>query len=244
MNTKIKKSELNLSIDLLMFIIMITIAGVGFLIRYVLIPGFKRNDIYGRNVELYYLGLDRHQWGTIHLILGFVLLFLLLLHIIFHWKQIIGLFKIMVSSRALRFILSMLIVLFTIIFGILPLYITPEVRQGVSHHTNNNQTDNGSQNRLRQHDNQVAAQPIVEQPQKVIPTAGKQENRKQANHSDVEIFGYMTINEVAEKYNVSAQDLAKSINIPVGNNDKKLGRLKKQYNFQLSEIRNYIVKND
>jgi hypothetical protein len=97
---------------MLMFIVMMPIAGIGFLIKYVLVPGFKRNEIYGRDVELYYWGIDRHQWGTIHLVLSFVLLFLLLLHIVFHWKQIAGIFKTMVSKRVLRIFLGSLLVFF------------------------------------------------------------------------------------------------------------------------------------
>ena len=50
----------------------------------------------------------------------------------------------------------------------------------------------------------------------------------------------MTINDVAEKYNISAQELAKSINVPVGNNNERLGRLKKRYTFQLKDVRDYI----
>ena len=52
----------------------------------------------------------------------------------------------------------------------------------------------------------------------------------------------MTINEVAKKYNVSAQELASFINVPVGNNDERLGRLRKRYGFQLSDLRGYIEK--
>ena len=65
---------------------MSVIIGTGFLIKYTLISGQERWDVYGRKVELYLLGLDRHQWGMIHLILGFVLMGLLIAHIVFHWK--------------------------------------------------------------------------------------------------------------------------------------------------------------
>jgi predicted DNA-binding protein YlxM (UPF0122 family) len=50
----------------------------------------------------------------------------------------------------------------------------------------------------------------------------------------------MTINEIAEKYNISAHELAKRINVPVGNYDERLGRLRKKHAFQLSDLRDYI----
>ena len=61
MKNKMNKSKLNLIIDFIMLIILIVIAGIGFLIKYVLVPGFKRNEIYGQDMELYFWGLDRHQ---------------------------------------------------------------------------------------------------------------------------------------------------------------------------------------
>jgi hypothetical protein len=219
---------------------MMPIAGIGFLIKYVLVPGFKRNDIYGRDVELYYWGIDRHQWGTIHLILSFILLFLLLLHIVFHWKQITCIFKCMVSNHIWRITLSILLIVFTIAFGILPLFITPEVKEGISHHAHYNEPGKGYYSEERQYKNRVEAKPDIVQDQEIIPDVEHHTELKHAHQSDIEIYGYMTINEVAEKYNIPAQELAKSINVPIGNNNERLGRLRKRYNFQLCDLRDYI----
>lgn len=240
---KINKPKLNLSIDILMFIVMIPIAGIGFLIKYVLVPGFKRNDIYGSDVELYYWGIDRHQWGTIHLILSFVLLFLLLLHIFFHWKQIVGIFKMMVSAKVWRIILSSLLILFTFVFGIIPFFLTPEIEEGVLNHAHNNEKSKNYYSEERQHKNRIVAQPVIEKTEEGVSTGEhqkNQENRQHLNQSEIDIYGNMTINEVAEKYNIPAQELAKSINVPNGNNNERLGRLKKRYAFQLSDLRGYI----
>jgi hypothetical protein len=237
---KINKPKLNLSIDILMFMLMIPIAGIGFLIKYVLVPGFKRNGIYGRDVELYYWGIDRHQWGTIHLILSFILLFLLLLHIFFHWKQIVCIFKCMVGKRLWRIVLSVTLIVFTVVFGIIPLFLSPEVEEGVSHHAQSNKPGKGYHSKERQYKNQIIVKPAIEQEQEVTSIEDNQKNHRHTNHSDIEIFGYMTINEVAEKYNVPAKELAKSINVPVGYNDERLGRLKKRYTFQLNDLKDYI----
>ena len=69
-----QKSVLNFSINATMTLCMSAIIGIGFLIKYTLISGQERREIYGRNVELYFIGMDKHQWGMLHLILAFVFL--------------------------------------------------------------------------------------------------------------------------------------------------------------------------
>ena len=82
------KGKLNFIIDALMFLLMVAMTGLGFLMKYILVPGKDRPSKFGRQVDLYFMDLDRHEWGKIHLILGFVLLGLLVLHIVLHWKSI------------------------------------------------------------------------------------------------------------------------------------------------------------
>lgn len=238
MSAKINKSKLNLFIDIVMFVIMIFIAGIGFLIKYVLVPGFKRNDIYGSDVELYYWEINRHQWGTIHLRLSFFLLFLLLLHIIFHWKQIVCIFKCIVPARIWRITLTVALGIFTVIFGIMPLFLSPEIKEDIRHCARSSKTDTSFLVEQKPHKNVVALQKNTEQ-QKAVPI---KKNHNRFNHSNIEIFGYMTINEVAAKYHVSANDLASCIHVPLSSKDKKLGKLKKHCHFQLSELKNYIEK--
>jgi hypothetical protein len=96
---RIKHSDLNISIDVLMFMVLMPIVGIGFLMKYVLLNGVERNLIYGNDVALLFWGMDRHQWGSIHLYLSFGLLFLLVLHLIFHWKMILYQFYFEVSVK-------------------------------------------------------------------------------------------------------------------------------------------------
>ena len=86
-----KKSNVNFVIDALMFFCMSAIAGIGFLMNDVLISGRETWEEYGSNIELEFLWMDRHTWGDIHLFFGIILLGLLALHIILHWKMITGL---------------------------------------------------------------------------------------------------------------------------------------------------------
>lgn len=122
----IDKPKLNFIIDALMFLVMMAMAGLGFLMKYVLIPGRARWVKYGRNVDLTLLGWDRHDWGDLHLYLGFTLLGLLILHVILHWKQIVGLFQRFIppERRTLVLVVFVLLAVFLIYF---PFLMTPEV---------------------------------------------------------------------------------------------------------------------
>ena len=87
------KSKLTFVIDALMFLCLMAMAGLGFLMKYIMPPGRVLWEEYGSNPELTWLGWDRHDWGDIHLYLALAFLTLLVLHIILHWSQILGLFQ-------------------------------------------------------------------------------------------------------------------------------------------------------
>lgn len=232
MSSKINKSKLNLSIDIIMFIVLMIIAGLGFLIKYVLVPGFKRNQIYGRDVELYFGGLDRHQWGSIHLIFSFILLFLLLLHIIFHWQQIVSIFKRMVPSKVLRLMLTIIFVMLSVLFAIVPLFIKPAVEEGSSHSLHLNSSSG------KQHgDNQKGLKDTLTQKTATYQQEPKHSHKE--SHS-VEVYGYMSLNEVADMYHIPVADLAAVIKVPKDTYGEQLGRLRKRYGFQMDDLRLYI----
>ncbi len=69
------KTKFNLIIDAIMLVLLMAIVGLGFLIKYILVPGFKRNTLYHNEVELYSMERTRR----IHLWLSFIFLFLMLL---------------------------------------------------------------------------------------------------------------------------------------------------------------------
>ena len=59
----------------------------------------------------------------------------------------------------------------------------------------------------------------------------------------MEIRGFMTLAEVSEKYNVPTQSLKTHMGIPVSVPDmEKLGRLKKNYNFTMSDVEGVIAR--
>jgi len=92
-------TRFNFILDALLFLVMAAIGGIGLLMRFKLVSGEERWEIYGSNPELYMFGLDRHQWGDLHLYLGYAFFVLLFFHIILHWRQIKGIFRKMVPAR-------------------------------------------------------------------------------------------------------------------------------------------------
>ncbi len=102
------KNKLNFVIDAVMFLAMMALAGIGFLMNWVLLPGREARAVYGPGVELGYLGLDRHQWGDVHLVVGFVLLGLLVLHTVLHWNQVLHLFCKLMPRRPGRIVAAIL----------------------------------------------------------------------------------------------------------------------------------------
>lgn len=231
-----------------MFILLMGIAGIGFLIKYILVPGVERNAIYGKNVELSFLGIDRHQWGSIHLQLSFILLVLLLFHIIFHWQQIVSVFKRMIPDKTGRLVLTSVFAIVSIILCIIPLFVKPEIQQiralssyrnGYGSRQNDIFSDEKSFGTIS--DNKIEVEPIN------IKEKSNHKNEREFKNKKtniIEIYGYMTLDELEGKYNIPATELAQCIQIPKQLTNKRLGRLRKSYDFQLNDLRNYIALKD
>ena len=122
-----RKSKLNLIIDVLLTLCIAAITGIGLLIKYVLVPGYQRWEIYERNVSLFLWGLDRHQWGTIHFTLGLIFFALLILHIVMHWPMIVGIYRRLVPNRLARWIIAFILISATLLLIAFPYLIRPEV---------------------------------------------------------------------------------------------------------------------
>jgi len=124
-----KKSKLNLILDALLLLCIATIGGIGFLMKYVLVPGYQRWEIYNRNVDLFFWGMGRHEWGTIHLVIGFVFLALLVLHIALHWGMLVSIYRTLVPNRFARCVVAVILVCLTILLLIFPFLVQPEIQE-------------------------------------------------------------------------------------------------------------------
>lgn len=250
------KSKINFLIDSLMFLCMAAIAGIGLLMKYVLIPGHDRWIKYGENVELYFFNMDRHEWGAIHLVIAFVLLGLLLLHTILHWKLILSLFRKLVSGTLARKLVTSIFVFTSALLFLFAFFVKPEIGEIIQGQgrlvTDENIISDTEITDI--HDNKAAIKDddvvakysknksITENDDSVI-LKETEDSHERHNHSDtdIEIRGYMTIGEVSLANDVPSNYIKKKLNIPESVSDnQRLGLLKRDYGFRMSDIEKII----
>jgi hypothetical protein len=119
------KAKLNFIIDATMFLCLSAMVGLGLLMEYIMPPGERLWEIYGSNPYITWLGWDRHDWGDIHFYLALTFLTLLVLHIILHWSQILGLFHRWVPNPS-QFKVALIFLLISLLLICFPFLITPE----------------------------------------------------------------------------------------------------------------------
>jgi len=125
------KARINFIVDALMLLVGSLLAGTGFLMKFTLLPGSARMAVYGRNVDMFFLGFDRHQWGTLHLWLAFVLIALLVLHLVLHTAWIVNMARTMIAGRASQAIIISAFVLLCLVFMFFSFAVQPEVTDGL-----------------------------------------------------------------------------------------------------------------
>jgi Domain of unknown function (DUF4405) len=123
------KGKLNIVINALMFLCLMAMTGLGFLMYYILPPGRRIHAVYGRNVNLTWLGWDRHDWGDLHLYLAFILLGLLTIHLILHWNMIVGLCARLLPDRKVRHRVVLAFLVLALLLIYFPFLITPVVEE-------------------------------------------------------------------------------------------------------------------
>jgi len=234
-----KKSKLNFLIDGIMFLLMGLSTGIGLLIKYVLLSGEDSWIKYGQNVDISFWGLDRHEWGRIHLIVAIILIVFVFLHLIFHWKMIICLCKSLILGKTVRIILVLAFVVITIILVVFPFLIQTEVddlNPGKEHFHVYSKTKSEEISSFVENDKKIE-NPVV---------ATVEEKHKAEHHNidlSIEVKGFMTIQEVSDKYKISCNKIKEELNIPKSTlNSSKLGHLRKQYNFKMSDLELVIAK--
>jgi len=208
-----EKSKINFVIDALMFLCMAAIIGIGFLMKFSLIPGKERYLKYGKNVELFLSGMDRHEWGTIHLVIGFVLIGLLAIHIILHWKMILAMYRQLIGSQIARRITASAFIIVSAMFITFSFFVQIEVQE------------------IKRGNEHYGARPGVEQIER--PTAHPE--------SSIGIRGFMTLSEVAETYNIPIDYLKMRIGLPQETpGGERLGSLRKRFDFKMSDVEKII----
>jgi hypothetical protein len=80
-----KRATLISAIDVIAFIAFLFLTSSGILLRYMLPPGS------GRWAEVW--GMTRHQWGEVHFWVALFFFAVLALHLLQHWRFVLGLFR-------------------------------------------------------------------------------------------------------------------------------------------------------
>jgi hypothetical protein len=125
-----ERSRVNFIVDAAMLLCGSVLSGIGFLMKFVLIPGKERFAMYGSNVDLFFLGLDRHEWGTVHLLIAFLLFALLVTHILLHLRLIVNVASGMIAGQWVRKIAAALFVLLCLLCMLFAFVVRPDVREG------------------------------------------------------------------------------------------------------------------
>ena len=116
-----------------------------------------------------------------------------------------------------------------------PLFVKPEITERIPLHRNMKNvatTDTSVLNELS---------PAIA-PKELSPEKHQMQSEEHNLVEEYEINGSMTLQFIAEKYKISAEQIAADLNIPETYIGEKLGRLKKHYSFTMGDVRNSIHK--
>ena len=247
------RSKLNLSIDIIMFILLLAMAGIGFLIKYVVVSGEVRNVKYGPYVDLEFLGLTRHQWGSIHLIVSIIFLVLLVLHIVFHWRCILSIYKCLFPSPFTRSFIAVMLVFLTLFALISPFLLKPDTVPSEPEYRNRNfyfpessqsnatdVTEHVTFSNVSQNEISLDVNPSEDPESRSVVLSSEGTIHHGPEYDQYEVFGYNTLNEIAERYSISANSIADKLGIPANLSSERLSWLRKRYPFTMSDVRKTI----
>lgn len=238
------KCKLNLIIDGFLLIITALLASGGFLVYYVLVPGHKAKMLYGFNVELTFMGIDRYHWAKIHLVLGFIFIGLLLLHIIFHWKMIVNLTCKYLTSRGGKVALTTLLIISGLLI-LAPFLITPQknersyIRQ--QHNKNAIPLEHSHQIDNKQPNQVVKPKPRKKTTihQKHINTSGNITDHN--NDWREKIKGNHTLEEACKIAGISSSVLCSKLGISKSFRNERMGKIKRDLKMEMTEVKDIMT---
>ncbi len=256
--------KINLLIDLLLTLALALIAGIGFLIKYILPPGRERILKYGDNTELAFLGLDRHQWGGIHLLVAYVMLGLLILHIVLHWKTILCLVRKAIPMAWLRRslwtatgVLCFFLLLFAFFISPTRLqtgdFLHRNARSKIEHSPVGKNTRVGEDQPIEAArglrgkgygtagQNTDGGSDRGESLGSAAADGGGHHRHGVGDHDSLN--GRMTLDEVARRFGISIDEVRRRLELPAyAGGSETLGRLRKTYGFTMEEARERLGK--
>lgn len=123
------KNKLNIIIDSVMFVFLMAVAAIGLLMKFVLINGQQRWLEFGENVNITLFGLDRHEWGTIHLIMSLVLFVFLVLHLVLRWNNIVCIYKKLTPNLKISIIVATTFIILCLLLLSTPFLFNPQINE-------------------------------------------------------------------------------------------------------------------
>ena len=154
--------------------------------------------------------------------------------------MIVGIFSKMVKGQISKKIIPVCIGGAALFFALAPLFFKPEViplERKYNHRQN-------TENFMREMQPLLPPQPSVQAFQQTTENVTKEQtiSRMQHDSSKLEIFGSMTLKEVSQEYSIPLNRLAGALNIPVNKSGERIGRLKRKYGFEMSELKNIVIQ--
>jgi hypothetical protein len=108
-----KRSAVNMVVDALGVVGLVVLTSTGLVLEYLLPPRSGR----WRSV----LGMTRHEWGTFHLAVAALFFATLAIHLILHWRWIVGVIRgRSTEGSALRFVLGVVGLATLLLIALIP----------------------------------------------------------------------------------------------------------------------------
>ena len=228
-----KRWHWNYIIDASMFLSMMALAGIGLLLKYILLPGRDARLKYGLQIDLAFLGLDRHQWATIHFIISLALLTLLLLHIILHWSMIVTLYRRFVPERRTRSAITSGFLIASIVMVGFPIIARPEL------------IEQEPLGRFSTGKSAMTAAVDTFLSDRTTPHRLKEDSTEthvsaEGEHT-LNIRGSMSLQQVADQFQVPVEHILEELDITERNVAReRLGQLRRRYDFTMSDLEDVI----
>ncbi len=220
------RTTLNAVVDAVAYAGIIVLATTGLMLRYQMPPG--SGGLHGmgsgagagsRSVTLVW-GLSRHEWGGIHYWVALVLLGVLAVHLVLHWKWIVCVLRGKPHSDVSggRFALGIAGLVLVTLLAAAPL-MTPA------------QTSSRSE---------LLASPLgVEQGESADSETGDGSSEAET------IRGFMTLNEVAIQSGVPLSDILERLDLPRdAAPSEQVGRLLRAHGLDMSDLRRAVGQDE
>ncbi len=219
------KPTIHAVVDAAAFVAFVFLAATGSLIKFVLPPGS------GHFSTMW--GMDRHEWGDVHYVFALAFLTVVACHLVLHWHWIAFTVQGRSGKRVnLRIAIAVLGLLVLLGLAASPYLAGVESKDDSPHKTRSEKSVEGKHVKQTNAEGKRAEEKHIEG------------EGKHAEGSLFSIDGTMSLGEVERMTGVSAAVIVKELGLPTDVPvDERLGRLRKEYGFEMRDLREIVEKN-